>query len=266
MEKEIKQFLEWLSRNKDTSLPDYEALPKVPLYMEQVVGYVNEVVEPLLGNGKSLTPFMVNNYVKAKIIEVPEGKKYNHDHIGYLLAITLLKQSLTMDEIAMLIALDSGISQDKSKLYRFFSSMEHDINMEVSERVGARIEDYLNAYKKGKRWVRGKEASKELRDALGLVALRLAIYSSIYQRVSEKLLGAIGKDLYGEAGLKVAQSPSHKEDKELSKVETRAAKRLAYAQDIAARRAKEKEMKKVDSSIPKKEKTKKNEKKEKAKQ
>ena len=46
----------------DFSLPRYNDIPNVGLYLEQVVKYISEYLEPL--GSFSLTSSMVSNYVK----------------------------------------------------------------------------------------------------------------------------------------------------------------------------------------------------------
>lgn len=42
---------------------------------------------------------MINNYVKLKLIPKPDKKKYGREHLAYLVAITILKQVLTIPEV-----------------------------------------------------------------------------------------------------------------------------------------------------------------------
>lgn len=51
----------------DFSLPRYNDIPNVGLYLEQVVKYISEYLEPL-GNF-SLTFSMVSNYVKKGLLK-----------------------------------------------------------------------------------------------------------------------------------------------------------------------------------------------------
>ena len=128
MDEELKKLQDWLESASLYELPSYKELPTVPLYMEQVVGYINKTLAPLSPHDSEiLTSYMVNNYVKAKIIKEPERKKYNEVHLGYLLAICSLKNSLTMSELSNLIALDNDVSADKSVLYTFFRLMSTSI-------------------------------------------------------------------------------------------------------------------------------------------
>ncbi len=266
MEKQVEEYLKWLSESLDSSLPSFKELPRVPLYMEQVVGYINETVSPITGKEKTLTPFMVNNYVKAKIIKEPDGKKYHEEHLGYLMFISLLKETLSMDEMMTLIDLDEGVSKDKSRLYRFFFSMSKDISETAVNRTASRVADFYSRYKKNSKWPYTKTAEKDLRDSMGLVALRLAVTACINQRMAKKLLEAIGEDMYGAGRLKSLKDVSKKEGKKLEKAEAVKAESIATAKNAIQNEKKQEENKQKEIRQKKaKAKTKAKPKKEKAK-
>ena len=96
----LDYLLEYLEKTEDFTLPSYKELPGVDLYMEQVLKYVNGAIEPVTGKDNSLTSFMVNNYVKSRMISEPSKKKYSKEQIGSLIAITLMKPSLSMADMA----------------------------------------------------------------------------------------------------------------------------------------------------------------------
>lgn len=86
------------------SMPRYCDLPAVGLYRDQVVGIVEQVLEPLQSciDGELLTPSMVNNYVKAGLVGSPNKKLYEREHVARLLVICIFKQVLSMQAIAEL--------------------------------------------------------------------------------------------------------------------------------------------------------------------
>ncbi|MGL4799518.1 MAG: DUF1836 domain-containing protein [Cellulosilyticaceae bacterium] len=88
-------------------LPRFHELPAVPLYKEQVIAYLEDVLQPLTvhTNEKLLTPTMLNNYVKQKIVSPPRDKKYTQKHMAYLMVVCLLKQVFTLHEICYLIGI-----------------------------------------------------------------------------------------------------------------------------------------------------------------
>ncbi len=80
-------------------LPEWEDLPQIDLYLDQVIALVNQylgffVYDPEAE--KLLTPSMVNNYVKQRLIPPPVRKKYGKKHIALLLMICTFKQSVSM--------------------------------------------------------------------------------------------------------------------------------------------------------------------------
>ena len=67
-------------------MPRYDKLPRMNLYLEQVIEEVVFILEPIFGNNeeKWITRTMVGNYVKQGLIPRPIGKKYSKEHIAYL--------------------------------------------------------------------------------------------------------------------------------------------------------------------------------------
>ncbi len=85
-------------------LPRYGDLPTVKLYRDQVVSLVEQLLNPLLTciDGELLTPSMVNNYVKLKLIASPHKKLYGREQIARLIVICVFKQVLSIQAIGTL--------------------------------------------------------------------------------------------------------------------------------------------------------------------
>lgn len=95
---------EWLEKSREPLLPTWQELPSIPLYMDQVLLYLGEVLAFFETDGMPLlTSSMVNNYVKAGVLPHPEKKKYSRAHLGALLMICMLKPVLSLKEIARLL-------------------------------------------------------------------------------------------------------------------------------------------------------------------
>ncbi len=90
-------------------LPRYRELPDVGLYLDQVVKYINRYV--LLDSDK-LTPSMVSNYVKKKLIPGPNKKSYGPDSIAYLMFVVYTKIVVPLSDIHFMI----GVQQDSYQL------------------------------------------------------------------------------------------------------------------------------------------------------
>lgn len=84
------------------SLPKYEQLPDIGLYLEQTVNYINDIYAPL---DISITPSMLSNYVKKGYIEHPVNKKYYAPQIAYLLFFLPVKQTFMTENIYELFTL-----------------------------------------------------------------------------------------------------------------------------------------------------------------
>ncbi len=184
---ELAKLKDYLEKASNFELPTYDHLPTVPLYMEQVVSYVNSILEPLaLSDKQKLTSFMVNNYVKAKIIAEPERKKYNVDHLGYLLAISLLKNVVNMNDLSLIISMDNEVTNDKVVLYRFFKTMSRDIFTDVAGRAKTRVDRFEETYEKEKE-ADSEKAGQYFDDSIGLIAFRMSIQASVYQSIAQAL-------------------------------------------------------------------------------
>lgn len=104
------------------NIPRWEELPDIGLYMDQVVSYVLTVIKPVFEDGVSaaLTPNMVNNYVKAKLVDAPIGKKYGRLAIAMIIVVCVLKVCYTTEEINKLISTSLGLGTKPNVLYNRF--------------------------------------------------------------------------------------------------------------------------------------------------
>lgn len=86
-------------------LPRFNELPRVPLYKDQVITYLENIAKTInvSTDEKILTPTMLNNYVKQKVVSPPKDKKYNEKHLAYLIVVCVLKQVFSLQEICNLI-------------------------------------------------------------------------------------------------------------------------------------------------------------------
>ena len=85
----------------DFRLPAYRELPRIGLYLDQTVQYINGFLTPI--GFPELTPSMVSNYVKIGLIAPPVKKQYNTEQLAHLFFITVAKSVLSMDRIGLLV-------------------------------------------------------------------------------------------------------------------------------------------------------------------
>lgn len=96
--------LEALKARMEQERPvEWDGLPDLSLYMDQVVGYMSRQLIQY-GEGERLTSAMVNNYIKDGLMPRAEGKRYSKVHLAYLTAICALKQVLPVKDAGLLAA------------------------------------------------------------------------------------------------------------------------------------------------------------------
>lgn len=91
--------------------PRFEELPTIPLYKDQVIAYIEDVLGPLNLNKdeKLLTPTMLNNYVKQRVVRPPMGRRYTENHLAYLIVVCLFKQVYSLNEICQMIMIQTNL-------------------------------------------------------------------------------------------------------------------------------------------------------------
>lgn len=89
-------------RMKEERPQDWDGLPDIALYMDQVLSYMpRQLID--LGETETLTSAMVNNYIKDGLLPRAEGKKYSRIHLAYLTAICAMKQVISVKDACALI-------------------------------------------------------------------------------------------------------------------------------------------------------------------
>ncbi|HEL1612260.1 TPA: DUF1836 domain-containing protein [Streptococcus suis] len=151
------------------SLPYWHELPDLDLYLDQVLLYVNQVVnsqESLEQNclysmkinssleneaddrtevhqGKLttdnvdfrrvLTAAMINNYVKHKQLEKPVKKKYQKQQVARLIALTTLKNVFSIQEISQTLHLLLQTNSSETLYNHFVDCMRNEENEETPD-------------------------------------------------------------------------------------------------------------------------------------
>ena len=107
-------------------IPRWNELPDIDLYLDQVVNYLERYLEQYNSNNedKIITKTMINNYVKLGIMPAPNKKKYNREHIAYLIVICVLKQVYSINDIGKLISLTIQHFELSKAYNRFCANLE----------------------------------------------------------------------------------------------------------------------------------------------
>ena len=117
MNEKVKE--EFTGLIKDFSLPRFNDIPNVGLYLEQVVKYISEYLEPL--GSFSITGSMVSNYVKKGLLENPVKKQYDREQIARVFFIAIAKNVLSMEDIRLLFEMQHKTYEPK-RAYDYFCS------------------------------------------------------------------------------------------------------------------------------------------------
>lgn len=237
MDECIKKLFEYIEKIGNFKLPNYELLPSIPLYMEQVTKYINMSLAPLVNDDNSslITGYMVNNYVKAKIINPPKDKQYDDEHIAYLIFITLLKNSASLKDIATFIELDKEFIKDRKDLYNFYKQLQEQILQETQgdiqnlikecglnpeEIENAPVENVEEAQKTTEENKENKKFSKEVRE-FARIALRLYIESETRKIVADTIMKYVNNSVLPQ---QVMKDNKKEEQFEIRKLEEEAKK------------------------------------------
>lgn len=128
IEKELLRFKEELL---SFSIPTWEELPDIELYMDQVITFIEKHLSILTSSGdkKIITPAMINNYVKLALIPKPIKKRYNKTHLAYLFAISILKNVFTIQEVKDGILFQANLNGEKKAYNDFCQEQENAIKI-----------------------------------------------------------------------------------------------------------------------------------------
>lgn len=136
---EMKDSLQkWGQELENVRLPRWHELPEIDLYMDQVITLVERYLSPIILKEKHtlLTSSMVNNYVKLELIPSPKKKRYTQKHLAFLIAITLLKQVLTISEIKQGILFQGKVTGIREAYNMFCEEQESSLRFVVSQAIG----------------------------------------------------------------------------------------------------------------------------------
>ena len=88
----------WLQEAEEFALPNWSALPSIPLYMDQVMMFTGEALSLFERDEKQslLTNSMINNYVKSGVVDHPVHKKYSKEHLSKLMMVALRAAALKL--------------------------------------------------------------------------------------------------------------------------------------------------------------------------
>jgi hypothetical protein len=117
---------------------DWDEIPDIGLYMDQVTGLLNRMLSPFtMGRDESpLTPSMINNYVKSGHISRPTRKKYSREQLAALCMLCSLKGNLSITDSAALIYFLTE-QEGASNAYNRFAALQKESLMQVDAQLAS---------------------------------------------------------------------------------------------------------------------------------
>lgn len=101
----------------DFTMPSYNEIPNVGLFLEQTTKFVASYFEPF--HSITITSSMISNYVKKKLIHNPVKKQYGRDQIAHIIFIAVAKTVLSLEDIQIMIRLQEQ-SYSYQAAYEYF--------------------------------------------------------------------------------------------------------------------------------------------------
>ena len=131
---------------KEYHLPTWDELPTIELNMDQVIILLSNylgIFSAVSNDDKIITPTMINNYVKQKIIPAPVKKKYSKMHLAYLIIVCILKQTLSISMISKIIPPDLN-EEEITAVYTSFVKNQAKAFTYVTEQITAVAQPILS--------------------------------------------------------------------------------------------------------------------------
>lgn len=133
-----------LKRLSQFKSPEVDRVPSIPLYMDQVLSYLDSTLRPLEVHGQEpcYTKAMINNYVKSGVLEPPHKKKYNHLHLMVMTMVFRLKKALAIKDIQALFGVCQAKGLDAQRVarcYDYYKAAELRVAQELAAMSATRI-------------------------------------------------------------------------------------------------------------------------------
>ena len=180
----------WEKYMHDFRLPDWEEIPDLGLYMEQVTVLLQQYLDyfpPELKEEQFITASTINNYVRTRVMPEPVKRRYYRVHIAYLIVILTLKQSLSMALIHKVMP--TGLTEEQAEqIYTAYAACHRMTAAYFIEQIRLLAGPILEHDAAGGPAAEDPEA----------LIVTCAVMSGFMRLLSEKLLLLEGRELSGE--------------------------------------------------------------------
>ena len=179
--KDVEILEEWLETLMPESFSDWEKLPDIGLYMDQVLTMMDRQLAfyRRSDTDKMLTQAMVNNYTKDELLPRAVEKKYNQGHLALLSILCSLKPVLSISDLKTLLH-SLHNSESEKDVYSFFLETQSETLEDVKKQTTVILES-----------IKKTESIQDFSDAgheMALLALRLAVDARVRLLITQKIL------------------------------------------------------------------------------
>lgn len=177
----IDELKDWLARSAEFKQSEWDKLPDIGLYMDQVQTYLDRqlVLYSKDDKEKLLTSSMINNYIKDGLLPRAKAKKYSSSHVALLIMIATLKQVLSIQDLKRLLK-NLKNSEQIRQMYEQYLTKQHQDMAEISGKVLEDIE-------------KNEIESDQKIEFLSKLALDLSIEARNRTLLSEKILNRLSE-------------------------------------------------------------------------
>ncbi|MBD9224814.1 MAG: DUF1836 domain-containing protein [Clostridiales bacterium] len=166
-------------------LPDWDAIPDLGLYMDQVIvlleQYLTFIPAPTGSKERFVTSSTINNYVRLKIMPAPVKRKYHRIHIAYLIMILTMKQSLSISDVQKILPQDSSETNVRA-VYEDYSLKFRRVGLFFNQQVQSGAEGIRTA------------TEQSCDNAVELLVIESALIAGFSKILAEKLIRLCGAD------------------------------------------------------------------------
>jgi len=179
----VEELQSWLSSLSETELMEWNRLPDIGLYMDQVLTLMDRQLVFYRRNDedKLLTQPMINNYTKDGLLPRAVDKKYTQGHLALLSILCSLKPVLSISDLSALLK-NTHISKSDCEVYDFFLRTQESALDDSRENRSARLTELLSAP------VSGESGKDTYRQELALMALRTALEARVRIMMTQRIL------------------------------------------------------------------------------
>lgn len=175
-------FRKWLSDLPEAVLMDWDKLPDIGLYMDQVLTLMDRQLAFYRrgSDDKMLTHAMINNYTKDGVLPRAVDKKYGQNHLALLSVVCTLKSVLSIHDLSTLLE-SAQKGSNEEELYHLFLDMQKDILAQTRDVLDTKLEKIFENEKIS-------EDKHYKRRSLGHVAMCMALEARVRMLMTQKLI------------------------------------------------------------------------------